>query len=957
MTGIDAGMFDLFRDEVRAHTEALSAGLLDLEADPTSPQRIEPLMRAAHSLKGAARILGIEPAVRVAHAMEDALVAAQEGKVQLTPPDIDALLKGTDVLAGLAVVGPNGVGEWATQNAATVTALERAFRVMAAQTPTHAGRARSSTSPLESEVAAQPRVGGETGTGGEAQAPHPTPPAPGEWQQHTPDFPPPPPHEPAAIPAEPIPLTGEHTMLDQFREEVRTQLHGISDRLADPAAIEDVLERLRQIRGAARVVKCGPVEDAVGGMAVVLLAARERRVPVPKPAVGWLRYTTSTLAGLIATDEETFPQWVASAAGPLREAAAALRRGPDLMPKPAPEKTPPQAQVGGSPAPPPRTEEKGPPEPPPTDPPPPLPAHGAAGEAVVRVTAESLNRLLGLAGESLVQARWLQPFSSGLLKVKKHHDALTRALDVLANAAAADRPPEQLAQLISDARRQAGACRQELDDQTKDFDDHATLAEDLNTRLYREVILSRMRPFSDGIHGLPRMVRDMARALGKKARLIVEGEKTEVDRDVLEKLEAPLAHLLRNAVDHGLEQPGERTAAGKSSTGTIRVEAVHRAGMLSVTVADDGRGVDLEKLRRKIVARGLNSADLVRRMTEGELLEFLFLPGFSTAPQVTEYSGRGVGLDVVQDTVRRVGGSVRITTAPGRGTTFHMQLPITLSVIRAVVVTVAGEPYAFPHTRIDRLLRVPRSEVRSLEHRQFVTVDGQNVGLVLAAQMLDLPADAPAGDALPVVLLSDPTGCYGLVVNAFLGEQDLVVRPLDPRLGKVPNVSAAAVLDDGSPVLIVDVEDMVRSMDQFIQAGALRRCEAPDLRGSARKKRVLVVDDSITVREVERQLLLHRGYDVTVAVDGVDGWNQVRAGRFDLLVTDVDMPRMTGLQLVQAVRADAALKELPVIIVSYKEREEDRVRGLEVGANAYLTKSSFHDNRFVEAVADLIGPA
>jgi two-component system sensor histidine kinase and response regulator WspE len=172
----------------------------------------------------------------------------------------------------------------------------------------------------------------------------------------------------------------------------------------------------------------------------------------------------------------------------------------------------------------------------------------------------------------------------------------------------------------------------------------------------------------------------------------------------------------------------------------------------------------------------------------------------------------------------------------------------------------------------------------------------------------------------------------------------------------VPNLSAAAVLDDGEPVLIIDVEDLVRSMDTFIQTGALRRCEVRAI-DDARKKRVLVVDDSITVREVERQLLLHAGYDVTVAVDGMDGWNQVRAGEFDLLVSDVDMPRMSGLQLVQAVRADDRLKHLPVIIVSYKERPEDRQRGLEVGANAYLTKSSFHDNRFVEAVQDLIGTA
>lgn len=935
MTGIDAGILDLFREEVRSHTDALAAGLLELEADPTSPQRIEPLMRAAHSLKGAARIAGVDPAVRLAHAMEDALVAAQHGRIQLTPSDIDALLKGTDLLAGLAAVGPNTLAEWAERSGPAVGSLEPLFRAMAGGTTV--GPSRERERPVESPTTAdRPLV---------AEPDRPVADASGSAGSS--DFPPAPSHEPAIIRIDPIPLTGEHTMLDQFREEVRAALLVISPGLADPTAGENVLEKLRQVRGAARVMKCAPVAESAAAMIAALAAARERKAALPEPVSGWLRYAAATLAGLIATDEESFPGWVASAAAPLHDAASALHRAAELLPEPEPP-------AATAPAPPP------PPAPPPEAPPaeaPPLPAHGVGGEAVVRVTAVSLNRLLGLAGESLVQARWLQPFSTGLLEVKKQHNALARALDGLAHAAASDRPPEQLAQLIADARRQAAECRQELDDQTRDFDDHATLSEDLNTRLYREVILSRMRPFSDGVHGLPRMVRDMARALGKKARLVVEGEKTEVDRDVLEKLEAPLAHLLRNAVDHGLETAEERAAAGKPPAGTIRVEAVHRAGMLSVTVADDGRGVDLEKLRRKIVARGLNSAELVRRMTEGELLEFLFLPGFSTAPQVTEYSGRGVGLDVVQDTVRRVGGGVRITTSPGRGTTFHLQLPITLSVIRAVVVTVAGEPYAFPHTRIDRLLRVPRAEVRSLERRQFVTVDGQNVGLVMAAQLLDLAAGAPPGDALPVVLLSDQTGCYGLVVDAYVGEQDLVVRPLDPRLGKVPNVSAAAVLDDGSPVLIVDVEDMVRSMDQFIQTGALRRCESADARPASRKKRVLVVDDSITVREVERQLLLHQGYDVAVAVDGMDGWNQIRAEKFDLLVTDVDMPRMSGLQLVQAVRADSALRDLPVVIVSYKEREEDRIRGLEVGANAYLTKSSFHDNRFAQAVADLIGPA
>ena len=561
-----------------------------------------------------------------------------------------------------------------------------------------------------------------------------------------------------------------------------------------------------------------------------------------------------------------------------------------------------------------------------------------------------------VAGESLVQARWLQPFATAMLELRKVQDHIAARLDTLAQGIAAGQGAESLGPVVADARRLSAKCRQVLVDRIAEFEDHAGQAEDLNSRLYREVIVSRMRPFSDGAHGLPRLARDTARRLGKTVRLDLVGQSTEVDRDILEKLEAPLTHLVRNAIDHGLEPTDARTAKGKPAEGVVRIEARHRGGMLSIAVSDDGGGIDVEKLRTKIVSQGRAAVDVAARLTDAELLEFLFLPGFSTASQVTEVSGRGVGLDVVQDTVRKVGGSVQISTTLGRGTTFHMLLPLTLSVVRAVLVDIAGEPYAFPHNRIDRLVRVPRGEVSSLQHRQFVNVDDRNVGLVLASQLLDLPGEPPAGGELPVLLLSDSTGTYGLIVEAFRGEQDLVVRPLDPRLGKVPNVSAAAILDDGSPVLIADVEDLVRSMDRFIQTGTLRRCDAAPLRAAA-KKRVLVVDDSITVREVQKQILRARGYEVEVAVDGQDGWNRLRAESYDLVVSDVDMPRMTGLEFVRKIRDDARLKELPVVIVSYKDREEDRLRGLDAGANFYLTKSSFQDDSFVDAVVALIGPA
>jgi two-component system sensor histidine kinase and response regulator WspE len=379
--------------------------------------------------------------------------------------------------------------------------------------------------------------------------------------------------------------------------------------------------------------------------------------------------------------------------------------------------------------------------------------------------------------------------------------------------------------------------------------------------------------------------------------------------------------------------------------------------MLTVTVADDGRGIDPARVRRRIVERKLLGDAVAHGLTDAEALDYLFAPGFSTSDKVTEFSGRGVGLDVVRSVVEEVGGSVRMSSEIGKGTSFHLQLPITLSVIRAVVVEIAGEPYAFPMMRIERILQLQHTAIQTLEGQQYFAHEGKNIGLVPGHQVLDLPATPTNATKVPVVILSDRAHLCGVAVDRFLGEHDLVIRPLDPRLGKIADISAAAVLTDGTPLLIIDVEDMVRSIVRMLQKGQLRGVERTPAATQAvhRKLRVLVVDDSITVREVQRQLLGNRGYDVTVAVDGIDGWHAVRDGEFDLVITDVDMPRMTGIDLVKSVKRDPRLKSIPMMIVSYRDREEDKQRGLEAGADYYFTKSDFHDDALLRAVSDLIG--
>jgi two-component system sensor histidine kinase and response regulator WspE len=567
---------------------------------------------------------------------------------------------------------------------------------------------------------------------------------------------------------------------------------------------------------------------------------------------------------------------------------------------------------------------------------------------------------MGLAGEAVVQTHRLLPLVDSLWKLKGRQIGLLETLQLLddRSASQADGLTAGLRELLASAKVQASEGLQRLGETVEVLEEFARSSEKLSSRLHREVLTSRMRPMSDGVRGFPRLVRDLARALGKQARFKLIGENTGVDRDILDRLEAPLNHLIRNSLDHGIEMPDDRRAAGKAVAGAIRLEARHRAGMLQITLSDDGRGIDLERLRAKVIERGLTTPAVAAHLSETELLDFLFLPGFSTKDQVTELSGRGVGLDVVASMVHAVGGSVRLSSRPGKGTRTILQLPLTISIIRALLVEIAGEPYAFPLSRIDRIFMLDRRDLRELEGKQHAMVDDQLIGLVEATVVLDVAAEGPRelGDLIPVVVASDRSHRFGVVVDRFLGERDLRIWPLDPRLGKVPNINSCSVLENGPPVLIVDVEDLIRSIDNLLSGRRLGKLAVDAGVQQVRvSKRVLVVDDSITVRELERQLLENEGYIVDVAVDGVDGWNALRSAQYNLVVSDVDMPRMNGIQLVEHIKQDARLKTTPVVIVSYKDREEDRMRGLDAGANAYLTKSSFHDQTFLTTVADLLG--
>ncbi|MCK1788281.1 response regulator, partial [Pseudomonas sp. TNT11] len=566
--------------------------------------------------------------------------------------------------------------------------------------------------------------------------------------------------------------------------------------------------------------------------------------------------------------------------------------------------------------------------------------------------------LLDLSSKSLVETQRLKPYLSSLQRLKRIQGNGVRALDHLDGHLKTVGLSLEAQEALADARRLLSEAQALLAEKTVELDEFAWQAGQRAQVLYDTALACRMRPFADVLAGQARMVRDLGRSLGKQVRLEIEGEKTQVDRDVLEKLEAPLTHLLRNAVDHGIEAPEQRLLAGKPAEGLIRLRASHQAGLLVLELSDDGNGVDLERLRGTIVDRHLSTLETALHLSEEELLTFLFLPGFSLRDKVTEVSGRGVGLDAVQHMVRQLRGAVVLEQKAGQGSRFHLEVPLTLSVVRSLVVEVGEEAYAFPLAHIERMCDLAPEDIVQLEGRQHFWHEGRHVGLVAASQLLQRPPGQGNEETLKVVVIRERDAVYGIAVERFIGERTLVVLPLDDRLGKVQDISAGALLDDGSVVLIVDVEDMLRSVDKLLNTGRLERIARRSQQAAeVPRKRVLVVDDSLTVRELQRKLLLNRGYEVAVAVDGMDGWNALRSEDFDLLITDIDMPRMDGIELVTLLRRDTRLQSLPVMVVSYKDREEDRRRGLDAGADYYLAKASFHDDALLDAVVELIGDA
>ncbi|HUP40120.1 MAG TPA: hybrid sensor histidine kinase/response regulator [Vicinamibacterales bacterium] len=569
----------------------------------------------------------------------------------------------------------------------------------------------------------------------------------------------------------------------------------------------------------------------------------------------------------------------------------------------------------------------------------------------LRVPVEKLDRLAHLAPEMVVQS--LKAFERHT-ELRRMERMLSRLRDRVREARLTPETADHdRGAQLADYADALDVVTRRMRDFLVNFSDDRVRLNLITEELRQNVIELTMLPVGSVFDAFPRAVRDLARTFGKDIDITIRGRETELDKKIIEQISEPLIHLIRNAVDHGIETPADRMRVGKPAAGRLILSAEQQGNRILITLKDDGCGIDLAILRAVAIQRRVAAAGEIDRWSPEQILDVIFQPGFSTRSLATDVSGRGVGMDVVKSVVERLGGAVRVQSELDKGTSVTLNLPLSLALLRVVLVEAGEELFALPTAAIRRILQVGTPDIAQLQQGPVAEVDGENIPLTALSAMLQVPG-APVGARQTVIVAEGSDGRFGILVEAVHEEQELVFKELRGPLRNQKTFTGAALLGNGDIVPILDVNALFDLASRAPAIGA-----APMLvpRATPRISRVLVVDDSLVAGELQKNILLAAGYESQIASDGIEALDCLHSKEWDLVVADVDMPRMTGFELTERIRADERFRDIPVIIVTSRDTVDDRRRGFEVGADAYVLKREFDQSQLLETVRRLIGRA
>ncbi len=576
-------------------------------------------------------------------------------------------------------------------------------------------------------------------------------------------------------------------------------------------------------------------------------------------------------------------------------------------------------------------------------------------QATIRIRTTQVDSLLNLISEVVIgqikaeqranEMRAIQAATMETWQTWLRMRSLLTALDEQGVAEGLTEDMNLLDTRLSESQRALSAF---VKDYTEDVSRTSLVVNDLQEQGMR----LRMLPANTIFQTFPRAVRDLAKQFKKEIDFQIEGGDTELDKKVLEEINDPLVHIMRNCVDHGIEDPETRKKLGKPPVGTVKLAARQEGDRIIIEITDDGAGIDPDKVRESAVRKGYISEAEAAAMSDREAMYLIFEAGFSTAAIITEISGRGVGMDVVREfVVEKLKGSLDVESEVGKGTRFKLTIPLTLAIIRALMLRVGDQIFAMPTGSIDETLRIDPAEIIKVEGREVIRRQRRTIPLVRLSEILGIPAQPLEAAKQPIVTIGYSGHRMGFMVDGFVGEQQIVIKPLGSHLKKIDNVAGVTILGAGEVVPILNIPDLMANArtKSGQRVGPAQRAE----REGPRK--VLICEDSFTTRELERSIFEAAGYEVETAVDGAQGFQKLRDGlKVDAVVTDVQMPNMTGFELTKAIKSDPTLMAIPVIIVTSLERDEEKAEGIEAGADAYITKSVFNQDTLLDTVDRLI---
>lgn len=501
----------------------------------------------------------------------------------------------------------------------------------------------------------------------------------------------------------------------------------------------------------------------------------------------------------------------------------------------------------------------------------------------------------------------------------------------------------------SELKKEYGSLVQELGkvDNSVDF---------ITKGLEDEVLKLRMVSVKYLFSAFPRAMRDLAIAKGKDVSIEIHGEDTQLDKAIIDEMKEPLMHILRNAVDHGIEMPGERLKKNKLKHGVIILNAYQQGAQVVIEVSDDGQGIDISAVRQQAVKKGLVSQDKINELVDEQVYGLLFLPGFSTSQVVSEVSGRGVGLDVVREKVAKLKGIIEVSSNVGKGTKFIIRLPLTLAITESLFVACGAETFALPVDHVVETIRINPDQIHTVESKEAINLRGQILPLVRLNDVFGLPhRGIIEKNFFPVVIAQSAEKKIGLLVDQLLGRQKIVRKNLSQPINKINGISGATILGDGRVVLILDVAQIIDMAQGIVIKDQQYKTKTQNIPTAAKRKTILLAEDALSTAMLEKNILESSGFSVVIARDGLEALEKTSQERFDLIITDVLMPRMDGFELTRKLKNDTLQKDIPVIIVTTRETDADKRLGLEAGADAYILKSEFTSEGLLETIERLIG--